>query len=444
MKKVLLLGAGLVTRPLVRYLLDQPEIELLIASRTVSKADALVDGHPKGKTLALNVENEKDKLEELVKQHDVIISLLPWIHHLEVANLCLQNSKHLVTTSYVSPAMLKLDSEAKEKGLLFLNEIGLDPGIDHMSAMKIIHDVEKRGGKIVSFESVCGGLPAPEANDNPFGYKFSWSPRGVVLAGRNDAHYLKDGSDVVIDGKNLFENNWLKEVEGIGKLEVYPNRDSMGYKDLYGLHDSKTIFRGTFRNMGWCDTLLTMANAGYFSLEEKPELKDKTFAEVTASLIGVESTDNIREKFAAYVNVDSNSKIINRLEWLGMFSDEKANTDAPNYLDIVADRMLQKMPYEEGQRDMIVLQHDFIAEYADGNKEHIVSLMIDYGVPNGDSAMARTVSLPAAIATKLICDGTFDGITGVHIPNMPEVYNPVLAELESMNIKMKDSINVLH
>jgi saccharopine dehydrogenase-like NADP-dependent oxidoreductase len=441
MKKVLLLGAGLVTRPLVRYLLDQPMIDLLIASRTVSKADALVEDHPKGKTMALNVENEKEKLAELVKEHDVIISLLPWIHHLEVANLCLENSKHLVTTSYVSPEMSKLDEEAKTKGLLFLNEIGLDPGIDHMSAMKIIHDVEKRNGKIVSFESVCGGLPAPEANDNPFGYKFSWSPRGVVLAGRNNAHYLKDNADVIIDGKDLFKNNWLKEVEGLGKLEVYPNRDSMGYKELYGLHDSKTIFRGTFRNIGWCETLLTMANAGYFNLEEKTELKGKTFAEVTAHLIGADSPENIKEKFASHVNVENDSEIIKRLEWLGMFSDEKANTDAPNYLDIVADQMLVKMPYKDGERDMIVLQHDFMAEFEDNSKEHIVSLMIDYGIPNGDSAMSRTVSLPAAIATKFICDGTFDGITGVHIPNMPEVYNPVLDELESMNIKMKDTIN---
>lgn len=439
MKKVLLLGAGLVTRPLVRYLLDQNGIELLVASRTVSKADALVEGHPNGKTMALNVKNEEDKLEGLVKDSDITISLLPWIYHLKVAKFCLKHNTHLVTTSYVSPQMKELDADAKGKGLLFLNEIGLDPGIDHMSAMKIIHEVESKNGKIKSFESVCGGLPAPEANDNPFGYKFSWSPRGVILAGRNTGHYLKDGKEVNVDGKDLFKHYWTKEVESLGTLEVYPNRDSMIYKDLYGLHDADTIFRGTFRNLDWCDTLYAIAGMGWLDDTERPELNDLPMKEVTAKLLGVD-TGNVKDATANKVNHDIESIVMKNLEWLGLFSDETVKPEQPTYLDVLSALMQAKMPYKKGERDMIVLQHDFIAEYSGGKKEHIISLMIDYGIPHGDSAMARTVSLPAAIATRFMCEGKFDEITGVHIPNLPGIYNPVLNELERLNIQMKDTV----
>ena len=442
MKKVLLLGAGLVTRPLVRYLVDQPNIELIIASRTVSKADKLLEGHPKGKSVSLNVKDEEDKLEQLVIGSDVVISLLPWIYHLKVANLCLTHEKHLITTSYVSPEMNELDEKAKEKGLLFLNEIGLDPGIDHMSAMKIIEDVKKRGGKITSFESVCGGLPAPEDNDNPFGYKFSWSPRGVILAGRNNAHYLKNGEDKVIDGKDLFLNNWQKEVDQLGMLEVYPNRDSMIYQELYELWDSKTIFRGTFRNLGWCETLYSIAKMGWLDDTLREELKDLKLLEVTSKLVGTEKNDAIT-KTAGLINQSEDSTVMQNLKWLGLFEDVDVEPEQWTYLDILSARMQLMMPYKDGEKDMIVLQHDFMAEFPDAQNEHIISLMIDYGIPDGDSAMARTVSLPAAIATRFICEGKFDGITGVYIPNIPEIYNPVLEELERLNIKMVDTVNYL-
>ncbi len=437
MEKVLVLGAGLVTKPLVRYLLDQPDFHVTVASRTVSKAEKLIGGHPKGTSAALNVK-DKAKLEEFIKENDLSISLLPYTYHVTVAEFCLKHNKHLVTTSYVSPAMKALDAEAKKKGLLFLNEIGLDPGIDHMSAMKIIHEVEKKGGKIKSFESICGGLPAPEANDNPFGYKFSWSPRGVVMAGRNNAHYLKNENDVVIEGKDLFKNNWKKEVEGLGELEVYPNRDSMIYQSLYGLDDAETIFRGTFRNPGWCNTILKISQLGFLDDTERPELEGKTLAEVTAKLIGAENINDIKKKTAEKAGLDVDSDEISRFEWLGLFSNIVVPADPPSFLDILANRMLEMMPYKPGERDMIVLQHDFIAEYPDNKKEHIVALLVDYGIPNGDSSMARTVSLPAAIATKLILEGKIN-LIGVQIPNMPEIYEPVLEELENMNIKFEET-----
>jgi len=443
MKKVLLLGAGLVTRPLVRYLLEQPEIELIIASRTVKKADDLLEGHAKGKAVALDVKSEENKLEELVKSTDISISLLPWIYHLKVAKLCLKHSKHLVTTSYVSPAMKELDEEAKSKGLLFLNEIGLDPGIDHMSAMKIINDIQNRGGKVASFESICGGLPAPDDNDNPLGYKFSWSPRGVLLAGRNTAHFLKNGEEVFVENKNLFKTMWHKEAETLGKLEVYPNRDSMIYKELYGLKDSKTIFRGTFRNHGWCETLYNVVNLGWLDDTERAELLGMNLRAVTAKVCNLSDDDNLKANLTKKLNLKDDSIVIKNFDWLSLFDKNiYVRPELPTYIDVLAGRMLELMSYNKGERDMIVLQHDFIAEYPN-KKERIISLMIDYGIKNGDSAMARTVSLPAAIATKLICDGKFDGISGVHIPILPEIYEPVLKELAELKIVMKDSVSIL-
>lgn len=443
MKKVLLLGAGLVTRPLVRYLLAQDGIELIIASRTVKKAEDLLQGHAKGKAIALDVKSEESKLEELVKSTDISISLLPWIYHLKVAKLCLKHSKHLVTTSYVSPAMKELDEEAKSKGLLFLNEIGLDPGIDHMSAMKIINDVKNKGGKVVSFESICGGLPAPDANDNPLGYKFSWSPRGVLLAGKNTAHFLKGGEEIFVENKDLFKTMWLKDVESLGKLEVYPNRDSMIYKELYGLNDSKTIFRGTFRNRGWCETLYNIVNLGWLDDTEMPELNSMNLRAITSKLSNLSDDDNLKNNLAEKLHLKIDSIVIENFEWLGLFDKNiTVKPELPTYLDVLAARMLQLMQYKKDERDMIILQHDFIAEFPD-KKEHIVSLMIDFGIKNGDSAMARTVSLPAAIATKLICEGKFNDINGVQIPILPEIYQPVLKELASLNIIMKDTITAV-
>ena len=253
MKKTLVLGAGMVSRPLVRYLLDQPEYHVTMASRTVSKAEKIINGHDRGKSVSLNV-NDDALLEKLVAESDVTVSLLPYEYHVKVAKLCIKHKKHLVTTSYVSESMQKLDNEAKKAGVLLLNECGLDPGIDHMSAMRIIHGVEENGGKIIIFRSTTGALPAPEANNNPFGYKFSWSPRGVLLASRNAAKWLEDGKEISIPGEKLFENYTLQDVPGVGTFENYPNRNSLPYKDIYGLKDAKTVYRGTFRMTGWCET----------------------------------------------------------------------------------------------------------------------------------------------------------------------------------------------
>ncbi len=435
MKKVLVLGAGLVTRPLVRYLLDQPDIHVTVASRTVSKADALVGGHPKGTTMTL-LADDTEKLAKVVGEHDLAVSLLPAPLHPIVADLCIKNRKHMVTTSYVSEKMNALDGPARDAGVMILNEIGVDPGIDHMSAMRIIDDVNKRGGKVVSFKSYCGGLPAPQDNDNPFGYKFSWSPRAVCTAGKNPGRFLENGKQVDIPGPELFTCVHPMHVEGIGDLEAYPNRDSLGYIDVYGLEGIETMFRGTFRYPGWCETLKKIVDLGL--LEETPVTypAGTTYAQYLASFLKSPPTGDVRKDVAAQLNLDSVSPILDRLEWLGLFSNETiAITEKQTTpLDVLAARLLEKMPYKPGERDMIVLCHYFIARFPSAPDERITSTMVDYGIPGGDSSMARTVSLPAAIGAKLILTGKIM-LPGVHVPVKKEIYNPVLDELTTLDIR---------
>jgi saccharopine dehydrogenase (NADP+, L-glutamate forming) len=436
MKTVLILGAGLVTRPLVRYLLKQPDFKVIVASRTVSKAVALINDHPRGEAKTLLVQ-DADHLKELISKSDLAISLVPWTYHPTVAKLCLELGKPMVTTSYVSNAMRALDQEAKEKELLFLNEIGLDPGIDHMSAMKIIHGVENRGGQITSFRSYCGGLPAPEANTNPFGYKFSWSPRGVVLAGKNNGRYLEAGEEVLVPSKDLFSHTWTIEIEGLGELVAYPNRDSIPYIEIYGLTDAKTMYRGTLRNPGWCETWKKFVDLGLLDDKERTGLSGQTFAQLIETFI-VHPTGHLKTDLAKQLNISEDSEIMRRFEWLGLLSDDPLPMESGSPLDILATKLLEKMPYEKGERDMIVLHHEFIAEYPElPAKELITSTLVDYGIPNGDSAMARTVSLPAAVAAKMILHNEIKS-KGVHIPVLPEIYEPVLKELERLGISFKE------
>lgn len=443
MKKVLVLGAGLVTRPLVRYLLDQPDFHVTVASRTVSKADALVAGHPSGTTMTL-LADDTEKLAKLVIEHDLAVSLLPAPLHPIVAELCIKNRKHMVTTSYVSPKMRALDGPAKDAGVMILNEIGVDPGLDHMSAMRIIDDVRGRGGQVVSFKSYCGGLPAPEANDNPFGYKFSWSPRAVCTAGKNPGRFLEDGKQIDVPGPELFACTHRMQVEGIGELEAYPNRDSLGYIDVYGLQGIQTMFRGTFRYVGWCETLKKIVDLGM--LEETPTTypPGTTYAKYTASLLKALPTGDIRNDLATQLDIDATSPILDRFEWLGLFADDPIATTGKETtpLDVLSDRMLERMPYGPGERDMIVLCHYFMANFPDGPGERITSTMIDYGQPNGDSSMARTVSLPAAIGANLILKGEFM-LPGVHIPVTKNIYNPVLDELATLDIKCVEKTDPL-
>jgi saccharopine dehydrogenase-like NADP-dependent oxidoreductase len=328
----------------------------------------------------------------------------------------------------------------REAGIIILNELGLDPGIDHMGAMRIIDHVHSKGGKIEEFYSICGALPAPEAADNPFKYKFSWSPKGVVMAGNNDGNYLRHGKHVYVPTEDLFKNPLSVNFPEVGKLEIYPNRDSMPYINLYGIPETKTMMRGTFRHPGWCESLDAM-KAMKLITSDKHDFTDKTYADFVAMMIGAESSENIRQKTAEFLGVDEKAYALDAIEWLGLFSNEPMNRGEDTPFEITSDVMIAKMELGRDERDMVVMQHVFLASYPDGNQEVIKSSMLDFGTLATDTAVARTVALPAAIGVEMILKGEITE-KGVHIPVIPGIYNPILDRLEDMNIRMVEEFGL--
>jgi saccharopine dehydrogenase (NADP+, L-glutamate forming) len=432
MKKVLILGAGMVVKPIVTYLLNNGYI-LTVADQVKSKAEDIIRGHENGTAVAWTVDDE-ETLDLMIKEHDITVSLLPWIFHVIVAKYCIKNKKNMVTTSYVKPEMQALDQAAKDAGIIILNELGLDPGIDHMSAMRIIDNVHAKGGKVEEFYSICGALPAPEAANNPFRYKFSWSPKGVVMAGNNEGNYLRHGKNVFVPTADLFKNPLSVDFPKIGKLEIYPNRDSMPYIDLYGIPETKTMMRGTFRYPGWCESIDAIKALKLIS-SDTYDFTGMSYADMMAMLIGAASNQDIKQKVAKYLNISEDAHAINAMEWLGLFENKPMNRQSDSAFEITSDLMIDKMELGKEERDMVVMQHVFLASYADGKKEVIKSSMLDYGTLSTNTAVARTVALPAAVGVEMILAGEIS-VKGVHIPVIPEIYNPILDRLENMDIKM--------
>ncbi|GBC61587.1 saccharopine dehydrogenase [Desulfonema ishimotonii] len=435
MNRILVLGAGFVARPLVRYLLDTPETELTVASRTLSRAENLLGGHPEGIAKALDVGNVK-ALRQTMSEADIVISLLPWVHHVSVAKLCLELGKHLVTTSYVRPEMAALDHAAKQKGLLFLNEIGVDPGIDHMAAMKIIDGVKQRGGEIVSFYSYCGGLPALSCNNNPLGYKFSWSPSGVLLAALNTGRYLRAGEVTDVPGPDLFRHYRLVDVPGAGTFETYVNRDALPYMKIYGIESATAMYRGTLRNIGHCESWHYFKALGLLDRERTFDFRSTTPRRMMAELAEGDGRDIVRD-IAACLGIPEHAVTIKKLEWLGLLDDQPLPLPEGTASDLFAHVLEKKLAYAPGETDLLLQHHEFIARYPEGKKEKITATLIHTGIPDGDSAMSRTVGLPAAIATRMIAAGKIR-LTGVHRPVVPEIHTPVLAELADMDIRFTE------
>ncbi len=437
MKKVLILGAGMVVRPIVKYLLNN-DFLVTVATRTKSKADNMIQGHKNGTALAWTVDDE-GTLDKLIAEHDLTVSLLPYAYHVMVAKQCIKHKKNMVTTSYVKPEMKALDPEAKDAGIIILNEIGLDPGIDHMSAMRIIDHIHNNNGKVEEFYSITGALP--EKRDNPFNYKFSWSPKGVVLASKNDARYLRHSEEKYIPPKDLFKDIFSVEFPNVGTLEVYPNRDSMPYIDLYSIPETKTMYRGTFRHPGWCESLDAIKELNLID-DKKIDFTGKTYAEYIAMMIGEEDASDIRNKVKNHLDGKVSEHVLDALEWLGMFSDEPMNREEDTPFEITSDEMIEKMKMDQDEKDMVVMQHTFLASYPGGKKEVIKSSMLDFGTLATDTAVARTVALPAAMGVEMILGGEIN-VTGVHIPVIPKIYNPILDQLEKKeNIKMVEEFGL--
>jgi saccharopine dehydrogenase-like NADP-dependent oxidoreductase len=432
MQKVLILGAGMIAKPIITYLLEKNYF-VTVASITPAKAEEMIAGHPNGVAIDWSTE-QQEELDTLILDHDITVSLLPWVHHVMVAKKCISHRKNMVTTSYVKPEMKALHQDAIHAGIIILNELGLDPGIDHMSAMRIIDQVHENGGKIEEFYSICGALPSPEAAGNPFRYKFSWSPKGVVMAGNNDAKYLCHGRIVEVPTQDLFKRPLSINFPEVGKLEIYPNRDSLSYIDLYGIPETKTIMRATFRFPGWCESIDAIKALNLITTDTY-DFTGKTYADMVGMLIGEKNSENIIEKAAAFLGIPADAHAIQAIKWLGLFDHTQMNRQQDTPFEITSDLMIQKMELGEEERDMVVMQHIFLAAFPGGKKEVIKSSMLDFGTLATNTAVARTVALPAAIGVEMILNNEIVE-RGVQIPVVPGIYNPILNKLEELNIKM--------
>ncbi|RFU33563.1 hypothetical protein B7463_g2784, partial [Scytalidium lignicola] len=431
-------GSGFVTRPTLDVLSDAG-IEVSVACRTLESAKKLAEGVKLARPISLDVTDEK-ALDAEVAKNDLIISLIPYTFHATVIKSAIRQKKHVVTTSYVSPAMLELDQQCKDAGITVMNEIGLDPGIDHLYAIKTISEVHAAGGKIISFLSYCGGLPAPENSDNPLGYKFSWSARGVLLALKNAAKYYKDGKVVEVASQDLMGTAKPYLIYPGYAFVAYPNRDSTPYKERYGIPEAKTIVRGTLRYQGFPEFVRVLVDMGFLS-DEKQSFLDQpiTWKEATQKILSAtSSTENdLKWAIASKAKFDSTEekdRIIDGLRWIGLFSDEKI-IPRGNPLDTLCATLEKKMQFEEGERDFVMLQHKFGIENKDGSKETRTSTLVEYGDPKGYSAMAKLVGIPCGVAVKQVLDGTISE-KGILAPMTPKINDPLMEELKKYGITM--------
>ncbi len=433
MKRVLVLGTGYVVKPLVDYFIDKCKYEVLVASRDNNHSGLIIAGRPLGKRVLWHAIPPHDELDEMVKNVDLVVSMIPPNMHVLVAKACLKYKINMVTTSYISPEMKALDESAKKAGIIILNEIGEDPGIDHMGAMKMINQVNQEGGKIKSLKSYGSGIPSFEHNNNPYGYKFSWSPRGLLTAAQTPAVYIQNGEKIEVSGENLFESSWLVDVEGLGTFETYPNRDSTNYIKDYGLKDISDFYRGLLRHPGYCNSIQSLKDLNLLSDEESHNLQDVTYKQFTARVIGVNENTDIRLAVSDKLNLKVSSDIIKQLQWLGLFNDELIPMSKGTNADVLLGLMQEKMSYKEHEKDMIIVHNEAIVEFENRIEKRTATMKVE-GRPYGHSAMSRAVGLPAAIASRLILEGTIRS-KGVLKPIAEEIYKPVLAELAENGYK---------
>lgn len=431
-KRVLLLGSGFVVQPVIDTLAATEGIEVTVACRTLANAKQLASASGSD-AISLDVTDDS-ALDAALGQHDLVISLIPYTFHPNVVRSAIRLKKDVVTSSYISPALRELEPEINKAGITVMNEIGLDPGIDHLYAVKTIDEVHRAGGKIKSFLSYCGGLPAPEDSDNPLGYKFSWSSRGVLLALRNSAKYWKDGKIETISSEDLMASAKPYFIYPGYAFVCYPNRDSTLFKELYHIPEADTVIRGTLRYQGFPEFVKALVDMGMLKDDKNAIFSSAIpWNDALKQYLGAKSTS--REDLVASIDSKTNWKsqedrdrILSGFAWLGLFSDTKI-TPRGNALDTLCARLEELMQYEDGERDMVALQHKFGIEWADGTTEVRTSTMIDYGKVGGYSSMAATVGYPVAIATKFVLNGTIKG-PGLLAPYSPEINDPIMKELK--------------
>ena len=442
MKKIAIIGAGLMTKPLVDYFIEKCGYQVIMVNRTVSKAEKVIAGRSLGKAVRWP-DNDPDVLDKVIGEVDIAISMVPKPIHIHVAKSCLRNRKSMVTTAYEIPELLALEKEAKEKEILIVNELGEDPGMDHLGTQMILDEIRKEGGRVISLDSYGSGLPSFESNNNPMGYKFSWDPRTALVAAQTAAAYLKNGKRIEVPGDKLFEHFWYVDIDGLGTFESYPNKDVQKYVKPFGLDEDVSFYRGLLRFSGYCNNMSNMRALGLFENDKVGSFEGKTYRQFTASLINAESSDDLSHKLGHYLKVDHNADIMHRLKWLGLLEDESIDITEGTNLDVLLGLMLKKMSYKPHEKDMIILHIDVLAEFPGGRREKRLATMVVEGIPKGDSAMSRAVALPAAISAKLIIEGKVKATGVLMPPTFPELYKPVLDELSDFGFKFKRETIVL-
>ena len=437
MRHILIIGAGRSASSLIQYLLNKSEqenIHLTIGDLSIELARKKTQNHKNATAIELDIHNSEQRNRE-IQNADIVISMLPAFLHLEVAKDCLLHKKHLVTASYISDAMQALDEEVKKNNLVFMNEIGLDPGIDHMSAMKVIDEIREQGGKMILFESFCGGLVAPESDTNLWNYKFTWNPRNVVLAGQGGAaKFIQEGTYKYIPYNKLFRRTEFLDVEGYGKFEAYANRDSLKYRSVYGLDDVLTLYRGTIRKVGYSKAWNMFVQLGMtddsYAMENTETMSYRDF---TNAFLPYHPTDSVELKLRHILKIDQDDIKWEKLLELDLFNPKKIvglkNATPAQILEKI---LSDSWSLEEHDKDMIVMYHKFGYE-VNGQKKQIDSKMVCIGDDQTYTAMAKTVGLPVAIATLQILNGNIK-TPGVQLPLNKEVYLPILQELESFGV----------
>jgi saccharopine dehydrogenase-like NADP-dependent oxidoreductase len=435
MRNIVVLGAGRSSGVLIEYLLEHStthDWSVTVADRLMQATVAAVKDHPRGTAVLLDPGNQEETAS-LIRNADVVISMLPPSWHVAIATLCLRERRHLLTASYVTADMKALDAQAQSAGLLFLNECGLDPGLDHMSAMETIDRIHEAGGSILSFESFTGGLIAPDTDPgNPWRYKFTWNPRNVVVAGQQgNAEYLRDGKIITVPYTKLFTSITQFDVPGIGVLEGYPNRDSLRYIDLYGIQETKTILRGTLRYKGFCPAWNVLVQLGCCDdNREMNKVADMTHADFIRSFIPA-SNGSVEASLAKYAGVAVDGHEMECLRWSGLFNEELIGLTSGTPAQILEHILMKRWALNENDRDLVVMLHRFVYKSGDGERSMQVH-MTRVGTKE-HTAMATTVGLPLGVATKLLLE---DRITlrGVAIPVKKELYVPILHELADKGI----------
>lgn len=436
MKEILVLGAGRVARPCVQYLLKEPGYHVTVVDLKEENLLHVIDAHPRGQGIVGNAGSESELLMDKLNP-DLVVNLLPASFMKQIAEQCIERAIPTVNPSYIDEETKLLDPKARQAGVTILCELGLDPGIDHMSAVKTIRKIHDEGGKIESFWSVCGAIPSAKDNTNPMGYKLSWAPAGLIGASKRDARFLRDGKEVFLPGGETFKYSDLIEVEDLGCFEVYANGNSLPYLDMYGIKEAKSIYRGTVRYLGWSETICKMLEMGLFE-ETMMELSGLTYRDLSAKLLEASPGDNFEEILCRKLNIEPYMAIYQRLKWLGLFSDQLIPLEYGSPRDVISMLYFDKLYYQESEKDLVIMEHRFLSYYPVSGKRILhKSTMVDYGIPGEDTSVARTTGIPPAIGAKLILEGRFSN-PGVIGPFSPEIYEAALEELETENIIFRE------